>query len=246
MTDSLLAATEILDFNHHNIQSLLKQRGWAKLPVYERIGAIYHFVKDEIRFGYNRTDDLKASEILTDGYGQCNTKSTLFMALLRGSGIPCRLHGFTVEKTMQGGAIPKWILAIAPKLIIHSWVEIEYDGRWLELEGFILDDDYLSAIKSRFPAASDNFCGFAIATNCMSNPKVNWQGESTYIQDQSIEDDYGLYDDPDSFYAKHGTNLKGIRRWMYQNVLRHIINNNVNKLRHFNGERQMSKTVKEH
>lgn len=64
-------------------------------------GAIYDFVRNDIAFGYNSSDDIKASAVLADGYGQCNTKGTLLMALLRKAGIPCRLHGFTIHKNFR-------------------------------------------------------------------------------------------------------------------------------------------------
>ncbi|CAH8720987.1 transglutaminase-like domain-containing protein, partial [Paenibacillus thiaminolyticus] len=50
-------------------------------------------------------DDIPASEVLRDGRGQCNTKSILLMALLRKVGIPCRIHGFYIDKRMQKGAL---------------------------------------------------------------------------------------------------------------------------------------------
>mgnify|MGYP002241704325 CR=1 FL=1 len=46
----------------------------------------------------NVDDSIPASKVLKDGYGQCNTKGTLFMALLRACGVPCRIHGFTIDK----------------------------------------------------------------------------------------------------------------------------------------------------
>ena len=93
MGNEHLRETELLDYSSPSIQSLISDKGWRDLSEYDAIGAVYHFVKDEILFGYNRCDTLKASEVLDDGIGQCNTKSTLLMALLRGLGIACRLHG---------------------------------------------------------------------------------------------------------------------------------------------------------
>ena len=55
--------TSILDFEAPAIQDLIRTRGWRDRPPYERIGAVYSFVKDEIVFGYNRSDDLAASEV---------------------------------------------------------------------------------------------------------------------------------------------------------------------------------------
>ncbi|MCW9017536.1 MAG: transglutaminase-like domain-containing protein, partial [Kangiellaceae bacterium] len=191
---SLLESTYILDFGQPDIQALISQRGWRKLRVYEQVGAVYHFVKDEILFGYNRRDDIPASEVLSDGYGQCNTKGTLFMALLRAIGIPCRFHGFTIEQSLQIGAIPNIFIKLAPKYIIHSWVEIYFDNRWINLEGFILDKKYLAAIQQKFSNNTGEFCGYGIATKCLAKPEVDWSGKDTFIQREGIYDDFGVFD----------------------------------------------------
>jgi hypothetical protein len=75
--------TPLLNFSHLSLTELVKKREWAQLPEYERIGRIYAFVQNEIAFGYNDADDIPASEVLKDGYEQCNTKGTLLMALLQ-------------------------------------------------------------------------------------------------------------------------------------------------------------------
>lgn len=231
MENNTLIATAILDYTHPSIEALVQERGWENLDVYEKIGAAYNFVKDEVRFGYNASDDIPASQVLRDGYGQCNTKGTLLMALLRRLGIPCRFHGFTIDNQLQKGAIPPYLFALAPQYIIHSWVEVEYQGQWLNLEGFILDNDYLCSIQQRFKKQSTNFCGYGVATPDLLQPSVRWQGESTYIQKEGIHDDFGVYDAPDDFYAEKGTNLTGIKRLLYRWLLRHLINWNVHRLR---------------
>jgi transglutaminase-like putative cysteine protease len=76
----------MLDFKVPAIAALIEARGWSRLPQADRIGAIYDFVRNDIPFGYNRADDISASDVLRDGHGQCNTKATLLMALLRGVG----------------------------------------------------------------------------------------------------------------------------------------------------------------
>jgi hypothetical protein len=223
--------THILDFDDHTIQSLIAERNWQALDEYNKIGAAYTYVKDEIQFGYNRSDDIAASEVLADGYGQCNTKGNLLMALLRALGIQCRFHGFTIDQRLQKGAIPAYVFWLAPKYIIHSWVEVFFDGEWINLEGFILDNDYLSSVQSRFSQDKGSFCGYGIATTCLENPQTEWTGKNTYIQKEGIHDDFGLYNSPDEFYSEKGTNLSGVKRWLYQSVVRHLINMNVNRLR---------------
>ncbi|EWH10585.1 hypothetical protein DS2_07128 [Catenovulum agarivorans DS-2] len=231
MSVHYLEKTQILDFDDHRIQSLITKRNWQTLDDYNKIGEAYTFVKDEIQFGYNRSDDIAASEVLADGYGQCNTKGNLLMALLRALGIQCRFHGFTIDQQLQKGAIPAYVFWLAPKYIIHSWVEVLFNGEWLDLEGFILDETYLSAIQSKFSQTKESFCGYGIATTCLAKPETEWTGTNTYIQKEGIHDDFGIYDSPDEFYAEQGTNLTGIKRWAYQNFIRYIINWNVQRLR---------------
>jgi len=72
------------------------------------------------------------------------------MALLRGLGIQCRFHGFTIEQRLQKGAIPTYVFWLAPKYIIHSWIEVYFKDRWINLEGFILDEQYLSSLQHKF------------------------------------------------------------------------------------------------
>lgn len=56
----------------------------------------------------------------TDGIGQCNTKSTLLMPLLRAVGSPCRSQGFTIDKRLQKGAITGLAYWLPPQRIDHA------------------------------------------------------------------------------------------------------------------------------
>lgn len=226
----LLAETPLLDLHHPEIEALVVGRGWRSLSAYDRIGAVYDFVRNEIAFGYNEGDELPASQVLADGIGQCNTKTTLLMALLRAVGIPCRFDGFTIDKLLQRGAITGLAYGLAPQRIIHSWVEVSLDDRWIALEGFILDAPYLASLQRRFPQAR-RFCGYGAATPDLSAPGVEWRGEDTYIQKEGIADDFGLFDSPDAFYQRHGSNLSGFRRWLYERFVRHMMNRNVARVR---------------
>lgn len=226
-----LTTTAMLDFSHPEIQSLVGQKGWQQLSQYDAIGQIYRYVRDDIPFGYNADDRLPASQVLKDGYGQCNTKGTLLIALLRAVGIPARFHGFTIYNSLQKGAIPSYLFAIAPERIIHSWVEVKLNDRWINLEGYIIDRPYLEKIQARFADQNAQFSGYGIATKCLANPDIDWRGEDTYIQSEGIADDFGVYTQPDDFYQNYGSNLSGIKKLLFRYFLRHLMNFNVNKIR---------------
>jgi transglutaminase-like putative cysteine protease len=64
---SLLQPTRLLDFTAGPLRDLIDRRGWRDLAPHDRIGAAYDFVRNEIRFGYNRWDDIPASDVLANG-----------------------------------------------------------------------------------------------------------------------------------------------------------------------------------
>jgi hypothetical protein len=90
---------------------------------------------------------------------------------------------------------------------------------------------YLSRLQQRFAQHRGPFCGFGAATPDLQNPEVDWNGTDTYIQKEGINQDFGVYDEPDAFYAVHGTNLRGPKRWLFENVVRHWMNRNVARIR---------------
>lgn len=229
--EPLLEASAIVDVGHPSIVELITTRGWRDLPEFERIGAIYSFVRDEIEFGYNIDDDRPASGVLADGYGQCNTKSTLLMALLRGSGIRCRFHGAAIHKSLQKGVVNGLFYWLAPDEIVHSWVEVEHDGQWVRLEGVIIDGIYLDGLRATFPDQPGDFLGYGVGTTTLADPPIDWNGADTEIQMTGVSADHGVFDTPDQFYAEVGTNLSGVRAVLYRNIVRRVMNHNARKVR---------------
>lgn len=225
-----LKETKLLNYSDSSIQRLLSGRGWKSLPEKNKILEIYNFVRDEIQFGYNIDDKITASKVLKDGYGQCNTKGILFMALLRAVGVPCRLHGFTINKELQKGVITGFWYRIIPKELFHTWVEIYYNSRWLNIEGFILDLNFLASLQSRYNECSGSFCGYAVATANFKNPDVYWNEGDTSIQKEAITGDLGVYDDPDTFFDKYNQ-ANAITRFVYRNLMRKSMNRNVRRIR---------------
>lgn len=226
-----LRETPMLNFSSANIQMLISGRHWETVDEYHRIRQIYNYVRDEILFGYNVDDSIPASRVLTDGYGQCNTKGTLFMALLRGVNIPCRIHGFTIDKELQRGAMTGFLYKNAPQNILHSWAEVYLDGIWYELEAFILDKTYLSQLQRLHPACSGAFCGYGVAVKDFRNPVIDFERNHTYIQSEGITQDFGIFDCPDDLLKQHHQELTPLKAFLYRNFGRHVMNHNIRKIR---------------
>jgi hypothetical protein len=231
MDKRYLAATKMLDYESESIRQLIGQRGWKSLSEFERIKAIYNYVRDEILFGYNVDDDIPASRVLADGYGQCNTKGTLFMALLRACDVPCRVHGFTIDKKLQKGAMTGFVYRNAPQNVFHSWVEVYFEGRWFELEAFILDTEYLKALQEVNKDCTGAFCGYGVAVKDFRNPVTDFNRNNTYIQSEGINQDFGVYDSPDELLKVHHQELSPLKRFAYRHLGRHLMNKNVKDIR---------------
>lgn len=231
MNSKYLEETKMLNFNSKPIQKLVRSRNWKSLDEYNQIKEIYGFVQNEIRFGYNKSDVLSAEQVLFDGYGQCNTKATLLMALLRGVGIACRIHGFVVSKDFQRGPTTAIISAFAPRHIIHTWVEVCHNGQWLALEGVITDKKYFESVKRQYADTKGEFKRFAIATNNLLELSIDWNGQSTFVQKAAIEKDFGVFDNPDIFFEKYMQRFGTVRNFLYSNIVRKIMNRNVEKIR---------------
>lgn len=231
MSDRLLNETPMLNYSHPTLQALIKARRWRELDEFSRIRAIYNYVRDEILFGYNTDDAISASDVLKDGYGQCNTKGTLFMALMRACSIRCRIHGFTIDKRLQKGAMTGLVYALAPKQVFHSWVEVELDGVWYELEAFILDKAYLSRLQALNSDCVGAFCGYGAAVRDLKHPVIDFDRCNTYIQSEGIVQDFGVYPSPDELLREHHQEMSRFKAFIYRNVGRHLMNRNVRGIR---------------
>lgn len=229
--EKLLCETRMLNYSDASIQALINKRGWKDLDNYRKITEIYNYIRDEILFGYNIDDSISASKVLSDGFGQCNTKATLFMALLRSVSIPCRIHGFTIDKKLQKGAMTGFVYKNAPNSIFHSWVEVYCDGNWYELEGLILDSKYLTALQKKFPDCNGKFCGYGVAVKNFKNPIIDFNKNNTYVQSEGITQDFGVYDSPDDLLKEHCQQMSLLKKFAYRHLGRHLMNNNIGKIR---------------
>jgi hypothetical protein len=108
-------------------------------------------------------------------------------------------------------------------------VEVLIDGKWINLEGFILDQGVLGALQETFPDRT-TLCAYGAGTDCLQAPPVEWFGQSTYIQKTGINHDFGVFDSPDDFYKDHHQ-LSGLRGLLYRLVIRHWMNRRVARIR---------------
>ncbi len=69
------------------------------------------------------------------------------------------------------------------------------------------------------------------ATDNFQNPQVEWNANDTYIQKEGINCDFGVFNSADEFFDRHQQRLSSLKKWVYRNIGRKLMNCNVEKNR---------------
>jgi len=224
--------TTLLDYTHPTVVALIQKKGWLSLPTSgERIAAVYTFVRDEIPFGYAEHFAVPASRVLEQGMGNCLTKTTLLMALLRAVGIPCRLRAAMISKVIHRGLLGEVSLLFSPRHLHHAWVEAQYQDHWIEIGGHIIDRPYLEKLQQKFTNFIGSFYGYGIAVSHFRNPPISWEKEETEIQSKAIRENLHTFNDPDAFFSAYPEAERRTHGMTYRMILRPRLNHSIQKLR---------------
>jgi transglutaminase-like putative cysteine protease len=196
-----LLPTRYLDFEHKDIRAAITEACDGAVTDKERAVGIFNFVRDRVRFGWDgRFYDMRASEVLNAGIGYCNTKSTLFCAMLRGAGIPARQHFVDISARILDG-----LLDPGTPFVDHSFVEVDLDGRTYSVDAYIVDRGLFEAARARL-VSEERSLGYGV--HC--DGTCDWDGEtdafSQYVTTGSdpapTTRDYGVYADVGDFYRR--------------------------------------------
>lgn len=165
----------------------------------EKAVAIHNFVRDEIQFGWTKYyDRMKASQVLRMKKGFCNTKSILFIALLRAANIPARLHIVSIHSDILQGIID-------PKVnyLDHAYSEVLIDGNWLALDSYVLDKQFFQFAQNKLKETKK-----IIGYGTYLDAEIEWNGRSdnfTQFMDNHLfphftNKDHGVFIDLQDFY----------------------------------------------
>jgi transglutaminase-like putative cysteine protease len=214
-TEADLSVTQYVNHDDPAIVSLAKeiiQKSETNTPTEHAI-LIHNYVRDSILFGWSgRFWNENASEVLRTGRGYCNTKSTLFAALLRSVGIPCRLQFVNISSEILDGIIDP-----RTPYVEHTYTDVfnTEKKRWCHVDSYIVDVPLATAAKEKL-TRENKVIGYGLHRDGQSD----WNGiDDTFIQyvtnselNQKLKrplstQTYGRYDDIGTFYAaahQHG------------------------------------------
>ncbi|MFC1718206.1 transglutaminase family protein [Candidatus Poribacteria bacterium] len=215
--DEYLKPTELCDSDNEEVkkkaQELTKD---ADNPKQAAIG-IFHFVRDQIPFGTDRSDT-RASDTLRIGTGHCCPKANLQVALLRSIGIPARYHQVVLSKEVLKGILPDRIHRMLPeKIWYHPWCECYLSGKWISCESLFDKALYDAAVRKEVLSKEQM-------------PMIDWDGENdlTMVGSWMLEDK-GTFSSLDDVFreAESEHNLPGF----IAGIARYFSNRYISKLR---------------
>ena len=134
-----LAATTLVDSGHPAIQAFANQVTQAAnlanpTSPSQRAHAValYYAVRDGFRYDPYRTDlrpdGIKASKVITNGYGWCVPKAALLAAACRAAGVPARLGYADVRNHLSTAKMRESMSTDV--FAWHGYTDIWLDGAW--------------------------------------------------------------------------------------------------------------------
>ena len=211
----------LADHDHPAIRELSARLTQSETTARGKLDRIFHYVRDDIRFGFPVDGDfVKASDTIRMGYGQCNTKATLLLALCKAAGIPARIHFSLISKDIQKGFFTGPAYWLMPKEISHSWIEVEIDGRWRRIDTFINDLPLFNAAKAKIKRLGWSV-GYSVALkDGEASAELDLEHEA-YQQMAAVTEDHGTWDDPSGYYAssRYKNRPDPLRMWLYRRLI---------------------------
>jgi len=195
------AAGILSDDNHPRVQAAASQLTSEKQNHIDQLKAIFHFVRDDIKFGFPPNwDEVKASETLEYGVGYCNTKATLFHALCKSAGIPSRIHTALINIDIMRGIFPGFAFPFLPGSGGHSWTEIKINNDWKSIDSYINDKPFYVNAKKHLHESGKSTSYSVSEAKGPSSCDFNF-GEKGFVHMGAVVEDHGTWEDYSDYMA---------------------------------------------
>ena len=193
-----LGATRLLDLDDSRLRiQAMRITQLATTDMHKAI-LVHDFVK-ALPFGcVAGFDHVPAVSVLKTGHGDCHTKGTLFVALLRCAGVPARLRFVTLT-----GAFLHGIIDIGQTAITHAVDEVYLQERWVQTDTYVTDS-ILEAQAMSLLTQHNISVGYGIHRqgNRFWNGSQHAHGQYTGADPGSLPShDWGVAHDPEQFYS---------------------------------------------
>lgn len=195
-----LGATRYINSDHAAVRDLAADIARGKKNKRDQAISVHRFVSEQIRFGFTSGFwDNRASDVLRKKRGYCNTKSTLFTALLRACGIPARQVFVDIDASVLHGLIDP-----GTPYLDHSYVEVFLDDAWRPTDAYIVDPALLVPAR-QWVRDAGRLLGYGVHANGRSD----WDGLQPSFSQFDLGNPstissrhYGVFQDVGDFYRR--------------------------------------------
>lgn len=225
-----LANTPLLNTHHPKIRLLAIKLTQLQSGERKKALACFEHIR-QLPFGcLGDGTGVSSLTVLKSARGDCHTKSTLLVALLRSIDIPARLRFVTLKPDFLRG-----ILDLGGQPVEHCCAEVWMDEQWVPIDSHVVDPPLAKAAKRRLAEE-----GRALGYGVHALGQTQWDGRSPSFGQFSEQDsaslpirDWGVYDDPYQFYSSTPyvhSKLGWASRMMWM-LGANVVNRRVNALR---------------
>ena len=227
-------SNRLSNFDHPLITEKAGELTTDEKSLVGNLEALFNFVRDRIPFAFpmkfSDWDVVSASDVVRSGFGYCNTKATLLVALCRASGIPARVHYGLIDVQIMGGIFPSFAFPFLPSSGPHSWTDVELDGHWKSIDSYINDETLFRASRIRLQSTGRSI-GYSLACrDGKCSCEFNF-GEKGFVHMGAVVEDHGVWDDASQYFeSEKYVRFSAIQRLFYP-VIAAISNRNISRLR---------------
>ena len=193
-----LVPTRLLDLDDSRLRLRAKSLTQLAQTDVQKAVRVHDFVKS-LPFGcVGGFDHVSAAAVLKKGRGDCHTKGTLFVALLRSAGVPARLRFVSLPAAFLWG-----IVDLGNSVITHAVGEVYLQGHWVQTDTYVTDS-VLEAHAALWLRQQQRVLGYGIHEQASRF----WDGQQDahgqyHAADASSQpvNDWGVSHDPEHFYS---------------------------------------------
>lgn len=190
--------TRLLDLNDPKLRIQAMSLTQLSDTDTQKVVAIHEFIK-ALPFGcVAGFDHVPAAGVLRSGYGDCHTKGTLFVALLRCAGLPARLRFVTLSSDFLFG-----IITPPQNSVTHAIGEVYLGGRWIQTDTYVADVE-LENCAEKLLIEQGRKAGYGIHLHGARQWDAfnHAHAQSAASDEASLPIvDWGVAHDPEQFYA---------------------------------------------
>lgn len=211
--------TPALQIEHPSLRLHTKKLTQLKLHAQDKAVACFQYLRTMPFKTVSDPTRFTAPQVLRCGYGDCHTKSMLFVAMMRALRIPARTRIVTLRPDFLFG-----LLDTGGKAVSHAISEIHLHNRWIGVDAYCIDLKLGLAARTRLLRE-----GIRLGYGVHVAGQIAWDGASDAYGQFSAKDplslplgEIGVYDDLASL-AQHSLlpqmHWAGQARWQISTAL---------------------------